>query len=117
MGARRPVLPRGARRHAGHARNVGPYGHAAKESGNVAAAEAAYRKAVDLDPASADAHLQLGHALKIQGRISEAVDAYFQSMALDPAPRHARDELIALGWTPEIIERRQLEGKMQARLK
>ena len=85
------------------------YGHAAKESGNVAAAEAAYRKAVDLDPASADAHLQLGHALKIQGRIGEAVDAYFQSMALDPAPCHARDELIALGWTPEIIERRQLD--------
>jgi len=32
-------------------------------------------------------------------------------MALDPAPRHARDELIALGWTPEIIERRQLDRR------
>jgi tetratricopeptide (TPR) repeat protein len=82
------------------------YGHALKESGNVAEAEAAYRKSLDLDPDSADAHLQLGHALKIQGRIDEAVAAYFRSMALDPAPRHPRDELIALGWTPERIDQR-----------
>jgi tetratricopeptide (TPR) repeat protein len=82
------------------------YGHALKESGNVAAAEAAYRKSLNLDPDSADAHLQLGHALKIQGRIDEAVDAYFSSMALDPTPRHSRDELIALGWATERIEQR-----------
>jgi len=80
------------------------YGHALKESGNVPEAEAAYRKSINLDPDSADAHLQLGHALKIQGRINEAVGTYFRSLALDPAPRHPRDELIALGWTTEQIE-------------
>ena len=85
------------------------YGHALKESGHVAEAEAAYRKSLDLDPDSADAHLQLGHALKIQGRVDEAVSAYFCSMALDPAPRHPRDELIALGWTAERIEQRLRE--------
>jgi len=82
------------------------YGHALKESGNVAEAETAYRKSIDLDPGSADAHLQLGHAFKIQGRIDDAVGAYFRSLALDPAPRHPRDELIALGWTTERIEQR-----------
>ena len=82
------------------------YGHALKESGDVTGAEAAYRKSLDLDPDSADAHLQLGHALKIQGRIDEAVGAYFRSIALDPAPRHPRDELIALGWTAEQIGQR-----------
>jgi tetratricopeptide (TPR) repeat protein len=82
------------------------YGHALKESGNVAEAEAAYRKSLDLDPDSADAHLQLGHALKIQGRTDDAVSAYLRSMALDPGPRHPRDELIALGWTPERIDQR-----------
>lgn len=82
------------------------YGHALKESGNVAEAETAYRKSIDLDPDSADAHLHLGHALKLQGRIDDAVGAYFRSLALDPAPRHPWDELIALGWTMERIEQR-----------
>jgi cytochrome c-type biogenesis protein CcmH/NrfG len=46
--------------------------------GLVSEAEAAYRKSINLDPASADTYLQLGHALKIQGRIDEAVGAYFR---------------------------------------
>jgi tetratricopeptide (TPR) repeat protein len=90
------------------------YGHALKESGNVIEAEMAYRKSLDLDPDSADAHLQLGHALKIQGRLGEAVEAYFRSMTLDPAPRHPRDELIALGWTIERIERRLRAARVDA---
>ena len=31
-------------------------------------AEVAYRKALSLDPSSADTHLQLGHVLKLQGK-------------------------------------------------
>ena len=89
------------------------YGHALKESGNVAEAETAYRKSIDLDPDSADAHLHLGHALKLQGRIDEAVGAYFRSLALDPAPRHPRDELIALGWSMDSIQQ-QLRGTRDA---
>ena len=89
------------------------YGHALKEAGNVAEAETAYRKSIDLDPDSADAHLHLGHALKLQGRIDEAVGAYFRSLALDPAPRHPRDELIALGWSMDSIQQ-QLRGTRDA---
>jgi tetratricopeptide (TPR) repeat protein len=89
------------------------YGHALKESGNVAEAETAYRNSIELEPSSADAHLQLGHALKIQGRIDEAVGAYFRSLALDPAPRHPRDELIALGWTTERIEQQLRDTRVQ----
>ena len=90
------------------------YGHALKESGNVAEAEAAYRKSIDIDPDSADAYLQLGHALKIQGRIDDAAGAYFRSLALDPAPRHPRDELIALGWTAKRIEQELRRTRVDA---
>jgi len=87
MGARRPALPGGVADMSNAPEMWVQYGHALKESGNVGEAEAAYRKSINLDPNSADAHLQLGYALKIQGRIDEAVSAYFRSLALDPAPR------------------------------
>jgi tetratricopeptide (TPR) repeat protein len=80
------------------------YGHVLKESGKVVEAEAAYRRAITLDPDHADAHLQLGHLLRIQGRTEEAAGAFLRSVVLDPAPRHARDQLIGLGWTAERIE-------------
>ena len=80
------------------------YGHVLKEAGKAAEAEAAYRRSIILDPHSADAHLHLGHLLKIQGRTEEAAGSYLRSVVLDPAPRHARDQLIGLGWTAERIE-------------
>ena len=42
-------------------------GHALKEQGLHADAEAAYRKALALSPQDADGFLQLGHVLKLQG--------------------------------------------------
>jgi tetratricopeptide (TPR) repeat protein len=80
------------------------YGHVLKEAGKVVEAEAAYRRSITLDPDHADAHLQLGHLLRIQGRTEEAAGAYLRAAVLDPAPRHARDHLMALGWTAERIE-------------
>jgi glycosyltransferase involved in cell wall biosynthesis len=80
------------------------YGHALKESGNVAEAENAYRKSLELDAGIADTHLQLGHALKIQGRRIEAGTAYLRALALDPTLDHASFELIALGWTRGRIQ-------------
>ncbi len=80
------------------------YGHALKESGNLGEAEDAYRRSISLTPDEADTHLQLGHVLKLQGRIDEARDAYLRSARLDPGRRHARDELVGLGWTTERIE-------------
>jgi tetratricopeptide (TPR) repeat protein len=81
------------------------YGHALKESGFVAEAERAYRRSLELDPDTADTYLQLGHALKLQGRIGEAESAYLRAAALDPAQDHARNELIALGWSTRRIAR------------
>lgn len=80
------------------------YGHALKATGKVAEAEGAYRKALRLNPSSADTYLQLGHVLKLQGRVNKAEDAYQRSVLLDPTGRHARDELIGLGWTIERLE-------------
>jgi tetratricopeptide (TPR) repeat protein len=80
------------------------YGQALKEVGRAIEAEVAFRRSLSLDPNSADAHLQLGHLLKIQGRSEEAAHAFLRSVALDRGPRHARDQLIGLGWTAEQIE-------------
>jgi TPR repeat len=80
------------------------YGHALKATGKVAEAEKAYREALCLNPASADTHLQLGHVLKLQGTLRKAEEAYQRSVLLDPTGRHARDELIGLGWTMERLE-------------
>jgi glycosyltransferase involved in cell wall biosynthesis len=90
------------------------YGHALKESGNLADAEDAYRKSLDLDDDVADTHLQLGHALKIQGRKIEASAAYLRALALDPELNHASFELRDLGWTRGRIQlalRRERSGK------
>ncbi len=82
------------------------YGHALKETGHVVEAEEAYRQALRVGADMADTHLQLGHALKLQGRTDEAAAAYLRAAALDPALRHARRELIGLGWTPARIDQR-----------
>ena len=79
-------------------------GHATKESGDVEGAEGAYRNAIELSPEDSDAHLQLGHALKLRGRIDKAVDAYIQALALDPKNKHARRELVSLGFAPSQIK-------------
>src|SRR5947209_4797537 len=65
------------------------YGHALKESGNLADAESAYRASLALNSDLADTHLQLGHVLKLQGRNIEASAAYFRALVLDPPPDHA----------------------------
>jgi FkbM family methyltransferase len=73
------------------------YGHALKETGNLVAAESAYRKSLALDDGIADTHLQLGHVLKLQGRNAEAANAYTRSLTLAPGSPHAMHELLALG--------------------
>jgi tetratricopeptide (TPR) repeat protein len=84
------------------------FGHALKESGKVAEAEAVYRHSIQLNPAVADTHLQLGHALKLLGRHSEAIEAYVAALRLDPALDYAADELRAVGWTSSDIEKTKL---------
>lgn len=60
------------------------YGHALKESGDLAGAEQAYRRALDLIPLSSDAWLQLGHALKLKGDLAGALNAYNTAVRLGP---------------------------------
>ena len=48
------------------------YGHALSETGDVAGAEAAYRRATVLAPRMGEWHLFLGQALVRQGRMDEA---------------------------------------------
>jgi O-antigen biosynthesis protein len=69
-------------------------GHARKESGDLPAAEAAYRRSLALAP---DTHLQLGHVLKLQGRRPAAVAAYAAALKTDRSCTPALTELIALG--------------------
>ena len=81
------------------------YGHALKESGSAAEAEAAYRASIGLAPQNPDSYVQLGHALKLQDRRAEAAAAYLRALALDPALDHALIELYRFGWSPDRIER------------
>src|SRR5713101_7732057 len=77
------------------------YGHALKESGNLAEAEAAYRQALAYAPKVADSHLQLGRALTLQGKAQEAQASYLRAFALDPSRAASLTELVKFGW-PEI---------------
>jgi tetratricopeptide (TPR) repeat protein len=61
------------------------YAEALMESGRPVQAEAAYRKAIALDPKSAHAHLGLGQALLGQGKTEAGAEYFFQAAALDSA--------------------------------
>jgi GT2 family glycosyltransferase len=94
------------------------YGHALKESGELrdpdklAQAEAAYRRALSLDPSVADTHLQLGHIQKLQGKTEEAKAAYLRALALDASMPYPLEELRGLGWAEgELSELLGMLGK------
>lgn len=72
-------------------------GHARKELGDLAGAEAAYRQSLSLNAKVADTHLQLGHLLKILQRHDEAIEAYSHATELDPSLGAAWRELRAFG--------------------
>jgi lipopolysaccharide biosynthesis regulator YciM len=66
---------------AAHARSIAPSA--------AAEAEAVARRAADLDPRSADAHLAIGEALAAAGRAAEAIAPLEDALSLEPelAPR------------------------------
>jgi len=74
------------------------YGHALKESGDLAEAESAYRAAMARDAGAAEPFLQLGHVLKMRGRCEEAQAAYLRAFALQPSMSEPLSELGNLGW-------------------
>jgi GT2 family glycosyltransferase/tetratricopeptide (TPR) repeat protein len=75
------------------------YGHALKESANLAGAETAYRRAIGYDPQNADSYLQLGYVLQLRSRKEEAEAAYLRAFALDPSIPHPLRALGGLGWS------------------
>jgi glycosyltransferase involved in cell wall biosynthesis len=71
------------------------YGHALKESGDLAGAETAYRQALSLDEGVADTHVQLGHLLKIAGRKADALECYKRALQLSPNDPSVKKEIEA----------------------
>jgi ADP-heptose:LPS heptosyltransferase/GT2 family glycosyltransferase/tetratricopeptide (TPR) repeat protein len=90
------------------------YGHVLKESGNLAEAEAAYRRALAYDPTVADTHLQLGHTLKLRGKFEEAEAAYLRACVRQPSLPQPQDELTRLGWSE--VNLAELRGMLQGRM-
>jgi tetratricopeptide (TPR) repeat protein len=80
------------------------YGHCLKESGDIAAAENAYRQATELDPSVGEVYLHLAHVLTLRHRDREAAVAYRCFAQLDPARwQQWCDELVAAGHSPEAV--------------
>jgi len=79
------------------------YGHALKEGGSYAAAEAAYRRAIADDPRVADTYLQLGRVLKLQDRTEEAKTAYLRAFSIDQSLHEAAGELADIGCSAEDL--------------
>ena len=81
------------------------YGHCLKESGDLAAALAAYREAEAQAPEDPDIALQIGHALKLLGDPEAAWRAYARALTLDPASEAAAREVSALAHVAETLRR------------
>ena len=62
-----------------------------QQRGELDAAAAAFRRAVEIDPQEADAHYQLGRIAREQGRLAEAV-AHFETV-VRLAPAHSQHEI------------------------
>jgi tetratricopeptide (TPR) repeat protein len=71
-------------------------GRAALDSGDLDKAAARFRHAIDLSPASAEAHRDLGTALERQGKAADASAAFRQALELNPGDAAARSHLAAL---------------------
>jgi tetratricopeptide (TPR) repeat protein len=59
-------------------------------------AEQAFRKAIDINPVSADAYNNLGFALQSQNKIAEAEASYRSALHTEPALRQANFNLARL---------------------
>jgi len=86
------------------------YGHALKESGNLADARSAYQRALVLAPDVADTHLQIGHAAKLAGELQEAAACYAQALTLAPGHDDALRELHALSLRGIRVDVTHLRG-------
>jgi len=75
------------------ARGVGNYYLPAALGGDLDAAVADFRKAIELDPKSSEAYLWLALALRKQGKNAEARQAFAKSLEIDPNRVWAKQQL------------------------
>jgi predicted O-linked N-acetylglucosamine transferase (SPINDLY family) len=61
--------------------------------GELAAAASHYRRALELDPAFVDAHINLGNALRLQGQFEQAIASFQRALELNPALAEAHHNL------------------------
>jgi Tfp pilus assembly protein PilF len=82
-----------ARRQREEARVLNTRGVALFHKGSSEAAEAAFRQAIGMDPAFAEAHNNLGLALSRLGREDEAREAFTRALEIDPGLAEAINNL------------------------
>lgn len=86
-----PIVPEPPQ--AGAVEDLIAAGNTLEDQGEPAAALARYRKALELDPRSARAHLNAGNAQRLLRDNTAAVASYRQAAALDPASSGAQFNL------------------------
>jgi Flp pilus assembly protein TadD len=84
------------------------------QAGDFRGAEAAFRKAIQLDPNNAQAHNNLGFALFEQGKVEEAIAEYRHALRINPNDAMAHNNLGAALFTQGKVEEAIAELK-QAR--
>lgn len=77
-------------------------GHARRESGDMAGAEQAYRRANDIDRDQVDPLFQLGALMKRLGRREEAIDFYRRSAALGLDAGISELAMLGINYKPAV---------------
>ncbi len=91
-----PLLEDAAAQKPAEFRPVYYLAEAQLQSGSPDAAEASYRKAIEIDPKSAASELGLAHALAAQEKLADAAPHFRQAAQLDPQNRRFLLELAGL---------------------
>jgi superkiller protein 3 len=85
-------------------------------AGDYGAAEAAFRKAVEADPAFVIGHLGISQALDRQGKVDAAIEAVRRAIEIDPAEPLAHTSLSRLYQQKGLIDEAEKEMAESVRL-
>lgn len=78
-------------------------GHALRETGDMAGAERAYRRAIEIDQNQADPLFWLGDLMKRLNRRDEAIDFYRRSAALGRETAISELRLLGIEYKPAVL--------------